>query len=599
MSDSASPTPADAEHPTDDAATRAAVAAEALAELRAQVSDPRWYAYATARALLDKLAQVIGWDHLYDADLPLHDYLAWGLFLEERIPASITRVREAIAIPANERPEADPDGLEDMVYWTTRQIQDGLGQSLGMLRRLVIELSTSPPRDDDTRTERIAQLCGLIADVAGKFRGDLRKGVAFLIADGFDGDPDRIELTLFPDKFRELEEGMRLKNALVDVMEGFQGSTRRLPIADVLHRWRSGEVRGPYALLEVKALHETLNLVLAPEHRMGLYVDSYQRLLACSREIGTRFKALGRALGDPKAEGTLTRELAAVLDLDILAEMLGDDRGLELDLDRADDRERARRLFGKRKAISDLPVERDERDRLQATKAMLDAEAQGAPAPGFGDEDRALVRRAVTLLEGKALVDRLRGSRLGDDLDDLGHLHQLVHGGEDGLRSYLVLLYGQVQRRDLHLLASGDEDISLPEKHLALQELRSYLSRLETSEGWWNLTNAHRALRSHGALGPWRDVTSYIRTLTRELGRRLIRIARYREIAGVDEDTVDRFDKACSLLSDVEDPTEAREDVLRALDCIVEVLETLRDIEIVLAPPTEEADLEAFLRTMG
>ncbi|MCP4659745.1 MAG: hypothetical protein GY856_30450, partial [bacterium] len=156
-------------------------------ELRDRVSSPRWRVYETATRIIEEIDQTIDWEQLYDVGDRLQEFLTWGLFLEECIPAAVRRIRATLAEAGgagDERAEPNPDELEDDVYWGTKQIEGGMQQALSILSKEMVSLLTAcaePPPEDAAEKKKKA-LCIPLADTAGKLRSDLRRFAAFIVA---------------------------------------------------------------------------------------------------------------------------------------------------------------------------------------------------------------------------------------------------------------------------------------------------------------------------------------------------------------------------------------------------------------------------------
>ena len=567
--------------------------------VRREVSGPRWRVYEAIRRILDELDETLDWEILYDANAPLREFLSWGLFLEELIPQAAGRIRAALeAEPAaGEVAEADPEELEDAVFWGTRQIEGGMQQVASILSRHMVELITTGAAEAAAvDLDRNQALCVPIADVGGKLRSDLRRFASFVVA-GDAWDSSRLELVLFPQKMDELRKGQRLKSSLVHTMESFQGGDDRLPIGEVVRLWRTGRVLGPAALYEIDILVRGLEEVLQRENRRALYADSYYRLAKWIGHVKTCVEGLKQNLGDDAMEARLLREIAAVLDTDILAEMIGGDSLREASA--SGDWQALGRLVHKSE-LKKLELDKASARRLLEIKERLES---GDDAPLDASEQSLLVS-AAGCLKGKRLVDQLRiRGRLPESMSELAPIHPLVLDSEDGLKTYLMLLYGQIQNRDLHLLEADQKDVSMAEKRLAVLELEYQLARLESSERYAAFEAARAMVGARRQLPDdiWDGLRSFLRYLAGELAPRLRRIGSFAEIEGIPPDCGTDLITACQPLFEMEQPPGIEQyDLLDGLfHAMVSTLLELRDIRIVVAPPQTVAEIEDFLNTMG
>ncbi len=571
-------------------------------ELRDRVSSSRWRVYETATGIIEEIDQTIDWERLYDVDGPLQEFLTWGLFLEECIPAAVHRIRATLKEAAgDERAEPKPAELEDDVFWGTKQIEGGMQQALSILSRKMVDLLTTcaEPLPEDVAEKATKALCVPIADTAGKLRSDLRRFAAFIVAGGT-WDSDEVEVLLYPQKMDELQKGQVLKEHLVETMEGFQGSEQRLPISDVLRLWRNGKVLGTSALVEVDTLLGSLGDVLERTNRRALYVDSYYRLSDWMGHLQRCTEGLKQHLGDADVEDTLTKEMAAVLDTDILAETLGEDTLREmvfpLHLPQA-------MSLVTKKDIKKLELEEKKVVQLLEVKEKVEVGLEGSEQVILSVDEDEILRSAAQAIQGKRLVERMRTqTKLPESLEFLDHVHELVLNSEDGLKTYLMLLYGQIQNRDLHLLRVDQKEIPLAEKRLAVAELEYYLSKLSSTERYRAFEAARTKVSARQPVPPpeWQSMRGFLQSLVKELASRLERIASFEEIVGLPADYSTLLCDACSELRELDQPeVDQYEAVEKAMSELVAILRGIGDIKIVVAPPQTVSEIEDFLNMMG
>ncbi len=573
-------------------------------EIRARISFKRWRIYESVVEILNEIETRIDWEKLYDADVETDELLAWGLYLEEALPGIPGRLRAACAeaAPAGCRPEGRLEELEDHLHWGVRQVETGLRQSVSVLSREMVELITTGTRDLPAPRLREAwrALAVPIAEIAGKLRSDLRKLTAFLVA-GELWDSDEIEVVLFPRKHQELERTRRLRQRLVETMEGFQGSDERLPISDVIRMWRNGQALGQAALAEIDSMIQGLVTMLDGANRMALYVDSYYRLGDWSRHLERCSEGLKQHLGDEAVEDALTKEIAAILDTEILAEILGEESLREVELPR--DLEDLLSSLNKR-AVGQLDVKKTEQQRLLDLKTTLRGVPGRLGTRVLTREDEGLLRRAAGRIRGQRLVERLRfHSRLPPPMAHLEHLHPVVIESEDGLKTYLMLLYGQIQNRDLHLLQEDQSEVSVAEKRLAVAELEYRLSRLIAGRDYeaFEVVYQRLAEKDSPSVAEWADLHGFLDQLWQLIAPRIERLTSFTDVEGIPADAFGRLTAACEELRMLEEPP--RGDQLAAavtqLDALIDLLASLRSARVVIAPPETVAEIEDFLNTLG
>ncbi len=573
---------------------------ESLDEIRAVTSGKRWRVFEVVEEVLAEIEAKVDWEGIYDGDAELAEYVTCGLFVEEAIPVATRRIREIVDEPDlhGAPSEATPEELEDHLFWGSKQIENGMQQTLTVLsRRLVSSLTEEEEAGRKLPAERgkarRSELCMVIAEAVGKLRSDLRRFAAFVVASkAFDANA--VEVVLFPRKNQELADSQRLKDRLVETMESFQGSERRMPIAEVIRQWRCGEVWGSSALAEIDMLIRSLASMLERDYRKALYVDSYYRLSDWISHLRGCSEGLRERLGNELVEDTLTKEVAAVLDSDMLAEILGHE--MLFGVDRRDLLALLRSI--NEREITKLEISRAEQNELLELRA---AAVEDVPLPELDDRKEMLVRSAVEVIKGRRLVDQLRiRAPLPETYAHLEHVHPLVVDSEEGLKTYLMLLYGQIQNRDLQLLEVDQREVSTAEKRLAVLELEYQLSRLGSMRRY----QAFEAVRCRIAaleaieVEEWTGLDGFLEFLTREIAPRLERISTYAEVEGIPADSAARLRQACQEIQALDEAAEFAE-LEGHLETLVDVLGSLKSIRVVLAPPQTEAEIEDFLNMMG
>lgn len=577
---------------------------ESRDEIRQLVSPRRWRVFESIEQILAEAEEQVDWEKIYDCDAELAVYAAWGLFLEELIPDAGERIRAVSAepLPSDAQPSdsqaGDDEELEDHLHWGTKQIENGIQQSLAVLSRHVVTcLTAGEVSDSDALRERRRAVCIPLAEVAGKLRSDLRRFASFVVADNL-WDPNDVELVLFPQRLQELAKSQSLKSRLVATMESFQGTDDRLPIADVLKMWRAGKVMGPAALAEVDLLIESLHKMLVADDRKSLYADSYYRLVDWWERLVACSQGLKERLGDESVEKHLIREIAAVLDTDILVDLLGEEWLGDPESDEMPETADLLQPLTRRE-LEKVDMPKPQRRRLVELRKTV---SEGKSLGTLVDlRDVQIVQTAAAKIHGRRMVDGLRFRNLPTEVLHLRHLQPIVRTSEDGLKTYLMLLYGQIQNRNLHLLKTDEKEVSMVEKRLAVLEMRYQLSRIGKTKRYKAFEDV-RAAVAQGAFvngDDWSRMLRFLKILSREVLPRVERIAAFTE--GVPEESAARIVNAINELEPLEEgpSTELRSAVGEALETLASILSALQTVEVAIAPPETEAELEDFLNMLG
>ena len=571
-----------------------------LTEVERSVHPLRWALYRSIKDVLDEIAGLVEWQGLYTTDAELPTYLEWGLYLEQLVPVIHTRVVSAVRKGADEGSPVLAE-LEDDLSWSLGRLEDSLRQPLGQLRQGMLMTVTARRRvqhPDEVRRVKEA-ICGAIADVYGRLRADLRRFAAFVVAE------DRWELAgletvLFEERLEELEQGKGLKMGLARLMEAFRGGPERVPLQDIFRLWLGGEVLAIHGMADLERVVRELGDLLDEEDRVALYVSDYVRLRRWESDLQKRFNRLREDFGDDGRQRHWLQEMAAILDSEILSWCLGWDRLRGFRFPR--DVERVCHQVV-RKPLSRAGFDDAEIDALYELKGRVE-EAERPEGMELADEEVELLSRVVVAHEGTKLVDRLRNRLpLPETLRHLEHLHPVVLEAEDGLKTFLLLLYGQVQQRDLHLLEKDAGGITVGEKLLALQEMEYRLQRIERAVEF----AAFEAVRDlfvpeARPVMPqvWNNVRNLLSRVIRELVPRLERIATFPEVEGLESVDVEELSIACQKLCSIAklEVSHLRR-IGEPMGRITETFERLAHLRVEIAAPSEMPDIEQYLETLG
>jgi hypothetical protein len=192
-------------------------------------------------------------------------------------------------------------------------------------------------------------------------------------------------------------------------------------------------------------------------------------------------------------------------------------------------------------------------------------------------------------------------------MQSLRVVQKLLLDSEDGLRTYLVLLFGQVKNRDLQQVEEPPEDVSYAERQLAVQDIHYVLNRLVKTDDFASF-EALRALakeRDARMARYWRKLPQFLRTLHREVVPRLQSLVPFPEVEGDPGAWATSLREDAARLMAIEEATPATSpEIAAALDRISRALKGSRSIQIAPPPaPTpeesSEEDVEDFLRSLG
>jgi hypothetical protein len=305
------------------------------AALLEQAGQARTSVYHLARACVEDLEAAAPWALLY---VPVGDPRSLALAVAElvRVIQGIPdRVEELVGgLP----PVADTSDLQSeeigfllqsihhMAEWDLEQVEGTLN---------LFATARGASQRSAGRT-----LCELAADLKGKYGSALMGAAASIVAQGrWNGAA--IEPMLFPEKADEFVQSRILVDLLRDTLAAVQDLPSRLSLADLAANWARGERVDEYALVDLVGLRARIGRLLQARHRRSLYSGDYHRLSWRERQLAARLQELERlhhwtwevdasttAHGYGDAFGRLVgllHELAAVLDVGLLKELIGEE----------------------------------------------------------------------------------------------------------------------------------------------------------------------------------------------------------------------------------------------------------------------------------
>lgn len=316
------------------AAVAGAAPPATLQAVLAQVAGERRAIYDRVREDLDLLEQAAAWELLYNP--PEHDDELFALAdrllgIVEVIPR---RIAELLAALKAKSGTAQRPGLEDAEFYLNG-VHRMIGGELGRLRREVEKLraqAAAGPLQPKSR----ALVCELAADLKGKYTSALMGATAAIVAEGI-WNSVLLEPILFPEKAMEFRRNEELLAALRAVLETIDDLRREVPFKHLLERWRTATRVDDYALADLSSLRGKIAQLLKIQNRRALYSGDYHHIRRREQQLSRRLnelESLHQATWDDDVARVdaavfarlqqLTIEICALLDMGLLAELLGE-----------------------------------------------------------------------------------------------------------------------------------------------------------------------------------------------------------------------------------------------------------------------------------
>lgn len=305
--------------------------------------------YGTARRFNAELETSCPWDLLYGA----RDNREGFLDAAERLVDQVHRLPQVAAhLDRTLELGGVSEAAREEIGFFFGSVHAVLSHDLDRLHRAATRLSTSPGRPSGDEIEEAA---GLASDVLGKCIASLA-GVATSIAAEGRWAPDAVAEVLFPERAREQSRSLRLVEDLRALINSIAELPGELDVAALREAWRTGRRADRYALTPLVLLRAQLARLLDPHHRRALYTGDFHAIQRRERRLAQRLIELdrlhfasweSRSEEDPGAQAalgasqaTLLTEAAAVIDADLLAQLIGEPalRQLRTELERASER---------------------------------------------------------------------------------------------------------------------------------------------------------------------------------------------------------------------------------------------------------------------
>lgn len=295
--------------------------------------------YQMVRQILDDMEAAAPWEGLYYPPNDTQAFLAMESdFLDviDRIPARLQKLTESFLLEGMD-PEAE-QVLGDAEFFFGA-IHDSVSPDIQKLRSKLRALSATSGAIALTTAER-AFTCEISADLKGKYTSSIMGAAATLIASGLWNGVE-IEPILFPEKREEFQRNELLVETLQEVVSNISNLLEELPLAHLVKVWESGQRVDQYALTTLYSFLGNLGKLMKGKCRRALYSGDYHQIQKRESLLSSRINELttlhhvtwgtvpeeavgGSASVYPRMILKAT-ELAAILDLDILRKIIGNE----------------------------------------------------------------------------------------------------------------------------------------------------------------------------------------------------------------------------------------------------------------------------------
>ena len=290
--------------------------------------------YRLVRRMLDELDEAAPWEQLYYPPDDGETFLGMTAALVGVVEQIPMRTRELVEMLSLAAPDDETRRTLEEAEFYFAGIHSMCAHDLGRLRTLLAP-HAAPAAPPLTPAQRNF-LCEVAADVKGKYASALMGATASIVGEG-SWTGVEVEPVLFPEKAEEFERNHALVRALRRTLDAIGELQVAVPFRELLDRWRAGARVDPYALADLATFRGTLGRLLKRDLRRGFYSGDYHQIQRREAALATRAAALEathhRTWGEPADApgageayaqlGQLTLELAALLDVGLLEELLG------------------------------------------------------------------------------------------------------------------------------------------------------------------------------------------------------------------------------------------------------------------------------------
>lgn len=316
--------------------------AEAVSEPRpedrdavlARVEASRVEIYRAVRDTLDRLEVAAPWDQLYYPPSDNEDFLR----MEESLVAVIDDGERMVDQLIHDMRAYGEDETTESLIGDLEFFFFGINESVRLdLHKLRKMLAGCRERSGEVTSEERDFISELSADLKGKYSSSIMGAASSLIAEGRWRGIE-VETILFPEKAAEFERNERLVETLSEVTQNINNLLQEVPLAELVERWQKEEKVDQYALTPLYSLLGNLGKLMQETSRRALYSGDYHQIQRRESLLSMRVNELATlhnmtwGIGPKKDVDAASvfpvmirkaTELAAVLDVDILKEIVG------------------------------------------------------------------------------------------------------------------------------------------------------------------------------------------------------------------------------------------------------------------------------------
>jgi outer membrane biosynthesis protein TonB len=304
-------------------------------EVLAQVKPARSAVYEMVRTCVDDFETTAPWKLLY---YPPEEPEAFVDFLDALL-ALIQGIPKRVAATLSKIPKGTGESDDEPTREDVRFMFSGIHHMVEHdLNR--VDKTLAPVRERMAATPDERQLlCELSADLKGKYASSMMGAAASLIAQGL-WNGVALEPILFPEKAEEFRNTRELVDLLKEVTTIIKQLPDQVHFTELVSGWQRGVRADQYALADLPSLRGKIAKLLKERTRRALYSGDYHQISRREILLSERINELetlhqktwsatehggGQDLAPTYARLVqLTLEMAAILDVTILKELIGD-----------------------------------------------------------------------------------------------------------------------------------------------------------------------------------------------------------------------------------------------------------------------------------
>jgi hypothetical protein len=308
------------------------------AELLAVVGPERRRIYDTVRSLLDELETAVPWSALYYPPDDVAEFMNLESRLLGVIESSPARIRDLLESLRQEATDLSSRQTIDDIEFYFAGIHEMASHDLAKLRARLKPFSDAVAAVVLTAPQRDA-LCEHTADLKGKYASAIMGATASILAEGHWTGVE-IEPILFAEKAEEFERNRTLLDNLRTTVQAVREIGQEVAFGELRRRWLLAQRVDQYALADLPTFRGRLGRLLKQPSRRALYSGDYRQIQRRERRLSARINELEElhhltwsATPGQSAEAMaqvferlaqLILEIAAIIDVELLATLVGD-----------------------------------------------------------------------------------------------------------------------------------------------------------------------------------------------------------------------------------------------------------------------------------